>query len=51
MKEKNTSEARISIEGYMLKNGREGSSFFTDKADKSMTAFAKYYNKKIKANV
>ena len=48
MKESKKNEARISIEGYMLKNGKEGASFYTDKLDKSMTAFAKYYDRKIK---
>jgi hypothetical protein len=37
-----------SIEGIMLKKGNEGDYFYTDKQDKSMTAFATYYKRKIK---
>mgnify|MGYP003350551319 CR=1 FL=1 len=46
MSEKNFTAT--SYEGYMLKNAPKGQSFFTIKSDKSMTAFAKYHERKIK---
>lgn len=41
-------KSTTSIEGMMLKKGDAGQHFFTDKQDKSMTAFANYYKRKIK---
>lgn len=34
-------------ESWMLRHGKEGETFFTDKSDRSMTALAKYYDRKI----
>jgi hypothetical protein len=45
--EKVSTKAQTSVEGVMLKNGIVGQTFFTEKTDKSMTAFAKYYKRKI----
>jgi hypothetical protein len=47
-KSKTISKQTTSAEGWMLKNGMVGQTFFTEKNDKSMTAFAKYYNRKVK---
>jgi hypothetical protein len=47
-KSKTTSKQTTSAEGWMLKNGIVGQTFFTEKNDKSMTAFAKYYKRKVK---
>lgn len=42
------SKPTTSFEGWALKNSNAGETFFTEKNDKSMTAFAKYYKRKIK---
>ena len=47
-KKRNISKQTTSVEGWMLKNAEVGDCFFTEKNDKSMTAFAKYYNRKVK---
>jgi hypothetical protein len=47
-KSKTISKQTTSAEGWMLKNGMVGQTFFTEKNDKSMTAFAKYYKRKVK---
>lgn len=46
-KKRNLSKQTITVEGWMLKNAEVGDSFFTEKNDRSMTAIAKYYKKKI----
>jgi hypothetical protein len=50
MEEKNrtTIKQTSTAEGWMLKNGNVGQTFFTEKTDRSMTAFAKYYLRKVK---
>lgn len=45
---KATTKPTTSFEGWALKNANVGETFFTEKNDKSMTAFAKYYKRKIK---
>ena len=45
---KATAKPTTSFEGWALKNANVGDTFFTEKNDKSMTAFAKYYKRKIK---
>ncbi len=45
---KSIEKPTTSFEGWALKNAIAGDTFFTEKNDKSMTAFAKYYKRKIK---
>lgn len=45
---KTRNKQATSAEGWMLKNGNVGQTFFTEKNDRSMTAFANYYNRKVK---
>lgn len=35
------------LEAFMLRNGKTGQHFYTDKKDKDMTALSVYYNRKI----
>lgn len=45
---KDVSKPIINAESYMLKKGYQGQSFYSEKSDKSMTALANHYKRKIK---
>jgi len=36
------------LEGYMISNGKVGDSFYSEKADRHLTAISTYYKRKIK---
>ena len=37
----------ISMESWMILNGKPGEVFYTEKSDRYLTAVSRYYNKKI----
>lgn len=38
---------QVTIESYMLMNGKKGEHFYSDKTDRAITAIANYYNVKV----